>query len=211
MAWRRTGDMAFIIHLSDDSESLRSPTHMLSRTLDQGELHHHRKEKHPSPYLSTSRLLRGVLKGTFYHQQLQNFPKRVAFLYWEGSEVRENSTVGVMAGISKEVQTLGVSQGAALKWCISMVFLFVGYAVWFVIQSAHEKSLQGCKQRLPYHGRFDRQRLCDRTERIQVLLIPSIYNLTNQWGNQRLWLALLDCFMGYLLPNPSIKPWLTFI
>ena len=44
----------------------------------------------------------------------------------------------------------------------------------------------------------------------QVLLIlsivlASIYNLTNQQGDQQLWVALLSSCMGYLLPNPSIK------
>ena len=44
----------------------------------------------------------------------------------------------------------------------------------------------------------------------QVLLIlsiifASIYNLTQQQGDQQLWVALLSSCMGYLLPNPSIK------
>ena len=44
----------------------------------------------------------------------------------------------------------------------------------------------------------------------QVLLIlsivlASIYNLTNQQGDQQLWVALLSSCMGYLLPNPTIK------
>ena len=44
----------------------------------------------------------------------------------------------------------------------------------------------------------------------QVLLIlsivlVSIYNLTNQQGDQQLWLALLCSCMGYLLLNPSMK------
>ena len=44
----------------------------------------------------------------------------------------------------------------------------------------------------------------------QVLIIlsvvfASIYNLTNNQGDQQLWVALLSSCMGYLLPNPSIK------
>ena len=50
----------------------------------------------------------------------------------------------------------------------------------------------------------------------QVLLIlsivlASINNLTNQQGDQQLWVALLSSCMGYLLPNPSIKSWVTSI
>ena len=50
----------------------------------------------------------------------------------------------------------------------------------------------------------------------QVLLIlsivlVSIYNLTNQQGDQQLWLALLCSCMGYLLPNPSMKSWVISI
>ena len=46
----------------------------------------------------------------------------------------------------------------------------------------------------------------------QVLLIlsiglVSIFNLTNQLGDQQLWLVLLCSCMGYLLPNPSMKSW----
>jgi hypothetical protein len=45
----------------------------------------------------------------------------------------------------------------------------------------------------------------------QVLLIlsvvfASIYNLTTDRGDQQLWVALLSSCMGYLLPNPTIKP-----
>ena len=44
----------------------------------------------------------------------------------------------------------------------------------------------------------------------QVLMIlsivfASIYNLTKEFGDQQLWVALLSSCMGYLLPNPSIK------
>ena len=50
----------------------------------------------------------------------------------------------------------------------------------------------------------------------QVLLILSIvlvgiYNLTNQQGDQQLWLALLCSCMGYLLPNHSMKSWVISI
>ena len=40
---------------------------------------------------------------------------------------------------------------------------------------------------------------------ILCVVIASIYNLTNQQGDQQLWVALLSSCMGYLLPNPSIK------
>ena len=40
---------------------------------------------------------------------------------------------------------------------------------------------------------------------ILCIVIASIYNLTNQQGDQQLWVALLSSCMGYLLPNPSIK------
>ena len=46
----------------------------------------------------------------------------------------------------------------------------------------------------------------------QVLLILSIIlanNLTNQQGDQQLWVALLSSCMGNLLPNSSIKSWVT--
>ena len=40
---------------------------------------------------------------------------------------------------------------------------------------------------------------------ILSIILASIYNLTNQQGDQQLWVALLSSCMGYLLPNPSIK------
>ena len=46
---------------------------------------------------------------------------------------------------------------------------------------------------------------------ILCIVIVSIYNLTNQQGDQQLWVALLSSCMGYLLPNPSIKSWVISI
>ena len=40
---------------------------------------------------------------------------------------------------------------------------------------------------------------------ILCVVLVSIYDLTNQQGDQQLWVALLSSCMGYLLPNPSIK------
>lgn len=40
---------------------------------------------------------------------------------------------------------------------------------------------------------------------ILTIVFASIYNLTNQQGDQQLWTALLSSCMGYLLPNPTIK------
>ena len=41
---------------------------------------------------------------------------------------------------------------------------------------------------------------------IFIIVTASIYNLSRQLGDQQLWTALLSSCMGYLLPNPSIKP-----
>ena len=46
---------------------------------------------------------------------------------------------------------------------------------------------------------------------ILSIILASIYNLTNQQGDQQLWMELLSSCMGYLLPNPSIKSWVTSI
>ena len=46
---------------------------------------------------------------------------------------------------------------------------------------------------------------------ILCIVIVSIYNLTNQQGDQQMWVALLSSCMGYLLPNPSIKSWVISI
>ena len=40
---------------------------------------------------------------------------------------------------------------------------------------------------------------------ILSIILVSIYNLTNQQGDQQLWLTLLCSCMGYLLPSPSMK------
>ena len=40
---------------------------------------------------------------------------------------------------------------------------------------------------------------------ILSIVFASIYNLTQQLGDQQLWTALLSSCMGYLLPNPTIK------
>jgi hypothetical protein len=40
---------------------------------------------------------------------------------------------------------------------------------------------------------------------ILIVVIGSLYNLTQQKGDQQLWTALLSSCMGYLLPNPTIK------
>ena len=41
---------------------------------------------------------------------------------------------------------------------------------------------------------------------ILTILFASIYNLSKGEGDQQLWTALLSSCMGYLLPNPTIKP-----
>ena len=46
---------------------------------------------------------------------------------------------------------------------------------------------------------------------ILSIILASIYNLSNQQGDQQLWVALLSSCMGYLLPSPSLKSWVTFI
>ena len=41
---------------------------------------------------------------------------------------------------------------------------------------------------------------------ILTIVFASIYNLSQGEGDQQLWTALLSSCMGYLLPNPTIKP-----
>ena len=41
---------------------------------------------------------------------------------------------------------------------------------------------------------------------ILTIVFASIYNLSKGEGDQQLWTALLSSCMGYLLPNPTIKP-----
>jgi hypothetical protein len=41
---------------------------------------------------------------------------------------------------------------------------------------------------------------------ILIVVITSITNLTLENGNLNLWTALLSSCLGYILPNPKIKP-----
>lgn len=41
---------------------------------------------------------------------------------------------------------------------------------------------------------------------ILVVISTSIYNLTYQKGDTNMWTALLSSSIGYILPNPRIKP-----
>ena len=47
--------------------------------------------------------------------------------------------------------------------------------------------------------------LCQITV-VLIIVLASIYNLSTHTGDQQLWTALLSSCMGYLLPNPTIKP-----
>ena len=40
---------------------------------------------------------------------------------------------------------------------------------------------------------------------IFIVVIASLYNLTNQFGNQNLWTVILTGSLGYIMPNPRIK------
>jgi hypothetical protein len=40
---------------------------------------------------------------------------------------------------------------------------------------------------------------------IFVVIITSLYNLSNKNGDNSLWTALLTSCLGYMLPNPKIK------
>ena len=40
---------------------------------------------------------------------------------------------------------------------------------------------------------------------ILSIVFASIFNLSQERGDQQLWTALLSSCMGYLLPNPTIK------
>ena len=40
---------------------------------------------------------------------------------------------------------------------------------------------------------------------IFIVMITSLYNLTNSVGDSSLWTALLTSCLGYILPNPKIK------
>ena len=44
---------------------------------------------------------------------------------------------------------------------------------------------------------------------ILSIVLASIHNLTNQQGDQQLWVALLSSCMGYLKNNPLIKSWIS--
>ena len=46
--------------------------------------------------------------------------------------------------------------------------------------------------------------LCQVVVLYTVILI-SIYNLTTGHENYNLWMALLSCSLGYLLPNPTLR------
>lgn len=41
---------------------------------------------------------------------------------------------------------------------------------------------------------------------ILIVVITSIANLSLQNGDTNMWTALLSCSIGYVLPNPKIKP-----
>jgi len=41
---------------------------------------------------------------------------------------------------------------------------------------------------------------------IVLVISASIYNLTCHNGDTNLWTALLSSSIGYILPNPSLKP-----
>lgn len=41
---------------------------------------------------------------------------------------------------------------------------------------------------------------------ILIVVISSIVNLSIQNGDSNMWTALLSCSIGYVLPNPKIKP-----
>lgn len=41
---------------------------------------------------------------------------------------------------------------------------------------------------------------------LYTVIVVSIYNLTVGGENSNLWTALLSSCLGYLLPNPTIKP-----
>lgn len=41
---------------------------------------------------------------------------------------------------------------------------------------------------------------------IAIVIAASIYNLTLDRGDSNLWTALLSSSLGYILPNPSIRP-----
>jgi hypothetical protein len=41
---------------------------------------------------------------------------------------------------------------------------------------------------------------------IVIVITTSIYNLTLNNGDTNLWTALLSSSIGYILPNPSLKP-----
>ena len=40
---------------------------------------------------------------------------------------------------------------------------------------------------------------------IYVIVITSIVNLSLEYGDAKLWIALLSSNIGYLLPNPKLK------
>ena len=41
---------------------------------------------------------------------------------------------------------------------------------------------------------------------IYIIMITSIVNLSLQNGSTELWISLLSSAIGYVLPNPSMKP-----
>lgn len=41
---------------------------------------------------------------------------------------------------------------------------------------------------------------------IFIVTLFSLINLTFQWGNQHLWVVVLSSCLGYILPNPKLKP-----
>ena len=41
---------------------------------------------------------------------------------------------------------------------------------------------------------------------IFTVVIVSLINLTFEWGSKNLWIILLTSCLGYILPNPKLKP-----
>ena len=41
---------------------------------------------------------------------------------------------------------------------------------------------------------------------VYIIMITSIVNLSLQNGSTELWISLLSSVIGYVLPNPSMKP-----
>ena len=143
-----------------------------------------------------------------------------------------------MAGLSRQIQQLGECERSRVIFHVIVLLLFmigillmvllmkevdILYLGWLLAwyKCQHDDFILSVME----NGNGGGRTWCCSGSRVpkaeivylcQVLLILSIvlassYNLSNQQGDRQLWVALLSNCMGYLLPNPSIKSWVTSI